>query len=25
VAPGALIARFDWLYGGDVVSADPRD
>jgi salicylate hydroxylase len=25
VAPGALIGRFDWLYGGDVVSADPRD
>jgi salicylate hydroxylase len=25
LAPGALIRRFDWLYGADVVSADPRD
>jgi salicylate hydroxylase len=22
-APGALVGRFDWIYGADVVSADP--
>jgi salicylate hydroxylase len=23
LAPGALLGRFDWIYGADVVSADP--